>query len=247
MSKRIKRVLFKISGEALSKDTNTRIDEVHLSRLVSDIRAVRNCDIEVALVIGGGNILRGFEKHRELQINRVSADQMGMLATLINGMAVADALKAEDIPYLLTSTISCPQLADLYTPQKSVEALHQGKILICTTGAGSPYLTTDTGAALRACELNVDILIKATMHVDGVYDKDPQLFPDAVKYDFISYGDFLAQQLGVMDASAISLCKNAHIPIRVFNFVQYSLERAVFDPTIGTLIGEEEVSNVDIA
>ncbi|WP_231165327.1 UMP kinase, partial [Chlamydia pecorum] len=187
------------------------------------------------------------EKHRELQINRVSADQMGMLATLINGMAVADALKAEDIPCLLTSTISCPQLADLYTPQKSIEALHQGKILICTTGAGSPYLTTDTGAALRACELNVDILIKATMHVDGVYDKDPQLFPDAVKYDFISYGDFLAQQLGVMDASAISLCKNAHIPIRVFNFVQYSLERAVFDPTIGTLIGEEEVSNVDIA
>ncbi|WP_201456536.1 UMP kinase [Chlamydia sp. 17-3921] len=239
MPKQIKRVLFKISGEALSKDVGTRIDEMRLSRLVSEIRAVRNCDIEIALVIGGGNILRGLAEQKELQINRVSADQMGMLATLINGMAVTDALKADDIPCLLTSTLSCPQLAELYTPQKSVEALNQGKVLICTTGAGSPYLTTDTGAALRACELKADILIKATMHVDGVYNKDPRVFLDAVKYDFISYKDCLSQQLGVMDASAISLCMDSHIPIRVFSFVQHSLEKSVFDPTIGTLIGEE--------
>ncbi|SPN73816.1 Uridylate kinase,uridylate kinase,Uridylate kinase,UMP kinase,Amino acid kinase family [Chlamydia serpentis] len=239
MAKQTTRVLFKISGEALSKDSSNRIDEMRLSRLVSELRAVRNNDIEIAIVIGGGNILRGLAEQKELQINRVSADQMGMLATLINGMAVADALKAEDIPCLLTSTLSCPQLADLYTPQKSIEALDQGKILICTTGAGSPYLTTDTGAALRACELNVDVLIKATMHVDGVYDKDPRLFPDSVKYDFISYKDFLSSQLGVMDASAISLCMDSHIPIRVFSFLQHSLEKALFDPTIGTLISED--------
>ncbi|WP_375793729.1 UMP kinase [Chlamydia sp. 12-01] len=236
MSKRITRVLFKISGESLSTDSGNRIDEVRLSRLVAELRAVRNCDIETALVIGGGNILRGLAQQKELQINRVSADQMGMLATLINGMAVADALKADDIPCLLTSTLSCPQLADLYTPQKSAEALSQGKVLICTTGAGSPYLTTDTGAALRACELKADILLKATMHVDGVYDKDPRVFNDAVKYDRISYKDFLSQGLGVMDASAISLCMDSNIPIRVFSFVKHSLEQAIFDENIGTLI-----------
>ncbi|WP_348663555.1 UMP kinase [Chlamydia vaughanii] len=241
MSKRITRVLFKISGESLSTDVGNRIDEVRLSRLVAELRAVRNCDIEVALVIGGGNILRGLAQQKELQINRVSADQMGMLATLINGMAVADALKADDIPCLLTSTLSCPQLADLYNPQKSAEALHQGKILICTTGAGSPYLTTDTGAALRACELNADILLKATMHVDGVYDKDPRQFTDAVKYDRITYKEFLAQQLGVMDASAISLCMDSNIPIRIFSFSKYSLEQAIFDDNIGTLISNEDV------
>ncbi|WP_139414044.1 UMP kinase [Chlamydia abortus] len=239
MSKRITRVLFKISGESLSTDSGNRIDEVRLSRLVAELRAVRNCDIETALVIGGGNILRGLAQQKELQINRVSADQMGMLATLINGMAVADALKADDIPCLLTSTLSCPQLADLYTPQKSEEALNQGKIVICTTGAGSPYLTTDTGAALRACELKANILLKATMHVDGVYNKDPRSFSDAVKYDRISFKDFLSQGLGVMDASAVSLCMDSNIPIRVFSFVKHSLEQAIFDENIGTLIGEE--------
>ncbi|EPP34504.1 UMP kinase [Chlamydia ibidis] len=241
MSKRVSRVLFKISGEALSKESGTRIDEVRLSRLVSELRAVRNCDVEVAVVLGGGNILRGLSEQKELQINRVSADQMGMLATLINGMALADALKADDIPCVLTSTLSCPQLADLYNPQKSSEALSQGKILICTTGAGSPYLTTDTGAALRACELKADVLLKATMHVDGVYNKDPREFPDAVRYDKISYKDFLAQQLGVMDSSAISLCMDSCIPIRIFSFTKHSLEQAVFDESIGTLICCEDM------
>lgn len=240
-SKRVRRVLFKISGESLSSETEHRIDEMRLSRLVSELRAVRNSDIEVAIVIGGGNILRGLAQHKELQINRVSADQMGMLATLINGMALADALKAEDIPCVLTSTLSCPQLADLYNPQKSAKALSQGKILICTTGAGTPYLTTDTGAALRACELNADILLKATMHVDGVYNKDPRVFSDAVKYDHITFKEFLSQQLGVMDASAISLCMESNIPIRIFSFSKYSLEQAIFnDGHIGTLISNDE-------
>ncbi len=236
MSKRITRVLFKISGEALSKDAGSRINEAQLSRLVSELRTVRNSEIQVAVVIGGGNILRGLAEQKELQINRVSADQMGMLATLINGMALADALKAEGIPCLLTSTLSCPQLADLYNPQKAIEALEQGKVLICTTGAGAPYLTTDTGAALRACELQVDVLIKATMHVDGVYNMDPRTNSNAEKYTQISHKDFLAQQLGAMDASAVSLCLDAHIPIRVFSFEQHSLEQAIFD-NIGTLIG----------
>lgn len=238
MSKPITRVLFKISGEALSpsEDSGSRIDEARLSRLVSELCAVRNSDVQIAVVIGGGNIIRGLSQQQELRINRVSADQMGMLATLINGMALADALKSQEVPCLLTSTLSCPQLAELYNPQKGAEALIKGKILICTTGAGSPYLTTDTGAALRACELKTDLLVKATMHVDGVYNKDPRCFVDATKYSQISYTDYLTQQLAAMDASAVSLCKDAGIPIRVFNFLENSLGQALFDENVGTLI-----------
>lgn len=238
MSRQIRRVLFKISGEAFAQDSGNRIDEVRLARLVSELKLVRNQDVEIAVVVGGGNIIRGLAEQKELQIDRVSADQMGMLATLINGMALADALKNDDVPCMLTSMLSCPQLADLYNPQKASEALSHGKILICTTGAGSPYLTTDTGAALRACELKVDLLLKATMHVDGVYNKDPRMFADAERYEQISYKDFLSQQLEVMDASAISLCMDAKVPIRIFNFSQYSLEQALFNENIGTLICE---------
>lgn len=238
MSRQIRRVLFKISGEAFAQDSGNRIDEVRLARLVSELKLVRNQDVEIAVVVGGGNIIRGLAEQKELQIDRVSADQMGMLATLINGMALADALKNDDVPCMLTSMLSCPQLADLYNPQKASEALSHGKILICTTGAGSPYLTTDTGAALRACELKVDLLLKATMHVDGVYNKDPRMFADAERYEQISYKDFLSQQLEVMDASAISLCMEAKVPIRIFNFSQYSLEQALFNDNIGTLICE---------
>ncbi|ANG66118.1 UMP kinase [Chlamydia gallinacea] len=242
MSKEVKRVLFKISGESLAtnEDGSNRIDEIQLSRLVGELRDVRKCGVEVAVVVGGGNIIRGLDQQKMLQINRVSADQMGMLATLINGMALSDALKADNIPCLLTSTLSCPQLAELYTPQKSSEALKQGKILICTTGAGSPYLTTDTGAALRACELNVDVLFKATMHVDGVYDKDPRVDKDAVRYDAITFKDFLSQQLGVMDPAAISLCMEANIPIRVFNFAKHSLKEVLLNEYVGTLIHSGE-------
>lgn len=238
MTQQVRRILFKISGEAFSQGSGNRIDEARLTRLVSELRTVRNYDIEIAVVVGGGNIIRGLAEQKELHINRVSADQMGMLATLINGMALADALKAEEVPCVLTSMLSCPQLADLYSPQKASEALSHGKILICTTGAGSPYLTTDTGAALRACELKADLLLKATMHVDGVYDKDPQISSDAVRYDRISYKDFLAQGLQVMDASAVSLCMDAKLPIRIFNFSQFSLEQALFNENIGTLICE---------
>ena len=240
MKKRVKRVLFKISGEALSDESSSsRISEERLSRLIAELKVVRNADVEVAMVIGGGNILRGLSQSQSLQINRVSADQMGMLATLINGMALADALKTEDVPNLLTSTLSCPQLADLYNPQKASDALSQGKIVICTMGAGAPYLTTDTGAALRACELKVDVLLKATMHVDGVYDRDPREFADAVKYDHISYRDFLSQGLGAIDPAAVSLCMEAGIPIRMFSFSRHSLEEAIFN-AVGTVISSEE-------
>lgn len=239
MSQQIRRVLVKISGEAFAQDHGNRIDEVRLTRLVSELKLIRNQDIEIAVIVGGGNIIRGIAEQKELHIDRVSADQMGMLATLINGMALADALKNDDVPCVLTSMLSCPQLADLYNPQKASEALSHGKILVCTTGAGSPYLTTDTGAALRACELKVDLLLKATMHVDGVYNKDPREFTDAVRYDRISYRDFLAQKLGVMDASAISLCMDSHVPIRIFNFSQYSLDQALFNENVGTLICED--------
>ncbi|WP_213318804.1 UMP kinase [Chlamydiifrater volucris] len=240
MSSLPKRVLFKISGESLAKESGGGLDEVRLSAMVGELRRVKNLGVQTIVVIGGGNILRGLEKEKELQINRVSADQMGMLATLINGMALADALKAEGISCLLTSTLSCPQVADLYNPEKALDALTSEKIVICTTGAGTPYLTTDTAAALRACELRVDLLLKATMHVDGVYDKDPRKFDDAIRYDRISYREFLTKQLGAMDASAVTLCRDGNVPIRVFCLSRYSLENALLDDSIGSLICKEE-------
>lgn len=230
-----KRVLFKISGESLSNPSDSKIDDVHLSRLISELQVLKEKDLEIAIILGGGNIIRG-AKEDDRHINRVSADQMGMLATLINGMALSSALNKVQIPNVLTSTLSCPQVADLYNANKANAYLQQGSIVICTTGTGTPFLTTDTAAALRACELNVDLLIKATMHVDGIYSKDPLNNSDAIRYDAIAYKDYLAQNLEIMDPSAISLCMNANIPIRVFNFARYSLYQAVTSPELCSII-----------
>lgn len=187
-------------------------------------------------MLGGGNIIRGSEEEYDRHINRVSADQMGMLATLINGMALSSALNKANISNVLTSTLSCPQVADLYNANKANTYLQQGSIVICTTGAGTPFLTTDTAAALRACELNVDLLVKATMHVDGIYSEDPLNNPDAIRYNVITYKDYLTQNLEVMDSSAISLCMNANIPIRIFNFSRYSLYQAITSPELCSII-----------
>lgn len=231
-----KRVLLKISGESLSNPNDSKINDAHLSRLVSELRILKDKGLEIAIILGGGNIIRGASEEHDRQISRVSADQMGMLATLINGMALSSALNKSNIPNSLTSTLSCPQIADLYNANKAIESLHKGFILICTTGAGSPFLTTDTAAALRACELNVDLLIKATMHVDGIYNEDPLNNPNAIRYDAITYKDYLAQNLEVMDSSAVSLCMNANIPIRVFNFSRYSLYQAITSPELCSII-----------
>lgn len=231
-----KRVLLKISGESLSNPNDSKINEAHLSRLVSELQALKDKGLEIAVILGGGNIIRGANEEQNRQISRVSADQMGMLATLINGMALSSALNKANISNSLTSTLSCPQIADLYNANKANEALHQRSILICTTGAGTPFLTTDTAAALRACELNVDLLIKATMHVDGIYNEDPLNNPNAIRYDAISYKDYLAQNLEVIDSSAVSLCMNANIPIRVFNFSRYSLYQAITSPELCSII-----------
>ncbi len=231
-----KRILFKISGESLSNPNNSKIDDVHLSRLVSELLILKEKGLEIAIMLGGGNIIRGSEEEYDRHISRVSADQMGMLATLINGMALSSALNKANISNVLTSTLSCPQVADLYNATKANTYLQQGSIVICTTGAGTPFLTTDTAAALRACELNVDLLVKATMHVDGIYSEDPLDNPNAIRYNAITYKDYLAQNLEVMDSSAISLCMNANIPIRIFNFSRYSLYQAITSPELCSII-----------
>lgn len=231
-----KRILFKISGESLSNPNDSKIDDTHLSRLVSELQVLKEKGLEIAIMLGGGNIIRGSEEEYDRHINRVSADQMGMLATLINGMALSSALNKANISNVLTSTLSCPQVADLYNANKANVCLQQGSIVICTTGVGTPFLTTDTAAALRACELNVDLLVKATMHVDGIYSEDPLNNPNAVRYNAISYKDYLAQNLGVMDSSAISLCMNANIPIRIFNFSRYSLYQAIISPELCSIV-----------
>lgn len=210
-----KRILVKISGEMLLGGQPFGIQEQACSNLARAFQAMRNEGHQVACVIGGGNIFRGITLNK-LGIERTPADQMGMLATLINGISLHQALKAIGAPSRLISALECPKVAETYNWSNALGYLSSGEILIFVGGTGSPYFTTDTAAALRASEMKVDILLKATK-VPGVYSKDPQQHPDAKKYNEISYTDYLGQKLGVMDATAVALCMTNKIPIFVFS------------------------------
>lgn len=179
------------------------------------IKEMRGGGLEVGIVIGGGNIFRGVDL-KEIGMERTPADQIGMLATLINGISLQQALKAIHCDALVMSALECPRIAESYNWHKAMEALASGKVVIFVGGTGNPYFTTDTAAALRASEIHADILLKATK-VDGIYNKDPLKYSDAVKYDRMNYSQVLAEKLEVMDATAIALCMNNKIPILVFN------------------------------
>jgi len=210
-----KRVLLKISGECLQGSEAFGIQKDACVALAQSIKRLRDAEIEVGIVIGGGNIFRGLQL-KETGMKATPADQMGMLATMINGLALKQALAQVECSARVLSAIDCPKIVESYTWNNALDYLSKGEVLIFVGGTGNPYFTTDTAAAMRASEIQADILLKATK-VDGIYTKDPLKHKDAVKYGSLSYSQFLAEKLGVMDATAITLCRNNKIPVFVFN------------------------------
>jgi uridylate kinase len=185
------------------------------TELAHSIQALASTGLQIGIVIGGGNIFRGIN-FKQSALERTPADQIGMLATLMNGIALQEALKQVQCPVKLLSALDCPPVAETYTWQKATDYLNNGSVLIFVGGTGNPYFTTDTAAALRASEIQADILCKATK-VDGIYSADPLKYPDAIKYEKLNYSEVLAQKLEVMDATAVALCRSSRIPIFVFN------------------------------
>lgn len=235
-----RRVLLKLSGETILGTQSFGINPFAVQQVSSYLQAIHEANIELGVVIGGGNIFRGLDL-KATGMPRVPADHMGMLATLLNGIALQQALLDKGIPVCLMSALECPKVAESYQWMKAVEYLRQGTIVIFVGGTGNSSFTTDTAAALRAVEIEADVLLKATK-VDGIYNKDPLQYADAQKYPSISYSQILADQLKVMDATAIALCRNSSIPIFVFN-----MNRLLKEPIIdvftqlekGTWVNEE--------
>jgi len=232
-----RRVLLKISGEALMGEQNYGID-VNVARSVAeDLKAVHRLGVQVAVVVGGGNIFRGVSKSAG-NMDRSSADYIGMLATVMNAVVLQDALEKVDVQTRVMSAIDIPQLAEPFIRRRAIRHLEKERIVIFAAGTGNPYFTTDSAAALRALEIKADIILKATK-VDGVYSADPMMDATAELFDEISYRQVLEQRLGVMDASAISLCMDNNLPIIVFNMRQPGNIRRVVtgERGVGTKVG----------
>ena len=234
-----KRVLLKLSGEALMGSQSFGIDPAVPLRLAKEIRPVYEAGVEVAVVVGGGNIYRGVQGAAN-GMDRAQGDNMGMLATVINALALQDTFEKAGMDCRVMSAIEMRQIAEPYIRRRAIRHLEKGRITIFAAGTGNPYFTTDTGAALRACEINAEILMKAT-NVDGVYDSDPRKNPDAKKFDTITYSDVLNRDLKVMDATATALCRDNKMPIMVFDINEPGcFERAVSGQNVGTTVFEEE-------
>ncbi len=235
------RILLKLSGEALMGKMNFGIDPQIMSQLVQEIRDIVNLRVQVAIVIGGGNIFRGVGLAAS-GIDRISGDYMGMLATIINGLAIQDALQKIGIEARVISAIQVDTICETYTRQRAMNHLDQGRVVIFVAGTGHPFFTTDSAASLRAVEMGVQLMIKATK-VDGVYAADPVHDPTAQRFSRLSYNEVLARQLTVMDTTAIVLCRDNHIPLRVLDMGKSgALIRAVTGQDEGTLINSERES-----
>ena len=233
-----KRILLKLSGEALMGQGTHGIDPAVAQRLASEIHAVASQGTQLGLVIGGGNLLRGASLASQ-GMNRVSGDHMGMLATVMNALAMQDAIEKAGSDCRVMSALSIDQVCEPYSTRQAIRHLEQGRVVIFAAGTGSPFFTTDTAASLRAIEIGADIMLKATK-VDGVYTADPMKEPEATLYKRISYDEALAQKLGVMDATALVLCSEHNMPLRVFNvFEAGQLGRIVDGQDIGTLVQQE--------
>ncbi len=229
------RVMIKLSGEALAGDQQFGIKPEAISQFAGEIAEVVKKGLQVALVIGGGNIFRGMSDSAK-GMDRASADYMGMLATIMNALAVQDALEKMGCDTRVMSAIPMQAVAEPYIRRRAVRHLEKGRVVICAAGTGNPYFTTDTAAALRAMELKTEAIIKATK-VDGVYDKDPMKHDDAVKFESITYIETLEKRLGVMDSTATSLAMDNNMPIIVFNlFEKGNIERVVTGEKIGTIV-----------
>ena len=228
-----KRILLKLSGEALAGDKKVGIDDNVVNEITGKIKAVSDFGVEVAIVVGGGNFWRGRSSEK---MDRVTADHMGMLATLMNSLALSDALEQHGAVTRVLSAVDVRQMAEPYIRKRAVRHLEKGRIVIFACGTGNPYFSTDTGAALRATEIGADIMLKATM-VDGVYDKDPNVYPDAVRYEKVTHDEVLSSNLKVMDATAAALCRDNHTKIYVFSMEDPdNIIRVVKGENIGTLV-----------
>ncbi len=230
-----KRILLKLSGEALLGGEDYGIDPVIIHRIASEIRDVAQLGVQIAVVIGAGNIFRGAGLARS-GIDRVTGDHMGMLATIMNCLALQDALEHVGCDARVMSAISVHDVCEDYIRRRAMRHLEKGRVVICAGGTGNPFFTTDTAAALRAIEVGADVVLKATK-VDGVYSADPVKDPAATMYSDLDYDSVIASKLGVMDANAIVLCRDQNMPIRVFNvFGEGNLVRIVSGEAIGTLV-----------
>jgi len=233
--RRYKRVLLKLSGEALMGEQSFGISRTTIERMVEDIAQVVRLEIELAIVIGGGNIFRGVALGSS-GMERATADYMGMMATIMNAMALQDAMQRAGLEARVQSALNVEQVVEPYIRPKAMRYLEEGKVVIFAAGTGNPFFTTDTAAALRGSEVGAQIVLKATK-VDGVYSADPNKDPSAVRYTRISFDDALARNLQIMDATAFALCRDQQLPIRVFNIAKPgALLRAVLGEDEGTLV-----------
>jgi len=236
MRPKYQRVLLKLSGESFLGRQGFGIDSTVVTRIAEEIREVRELGVEIACVIGGGNIFRGLAAGAATGMDRVTADHMGMLATLLNSLAMQDRLERLGVHTRVLSAIDVRQVAEPYLRRRAVRHLEKGRVIIVAAGTGNPFFTTDTAAALRAMEVKAEVILKAT-RVDGVYSSDPEKVPDAVRYDEITYLQVLEKGLQVMDSTAISLCMDNRVPIIVFNSsIQGNIRRVVLGEKIGSLV-----------
>ncbi len=234
-----KRILLKCSGEALLGSLQFGIDPTVLDTLARDVSEVIQMGVEVGLVIGGGNLFRG-KALSAVGLGRVTGDHMGMLATVMNALALRDALERIDLPARIMSAVPMMGMVDPFHRRKAITHLKNGHVVIFAAGIGNPFFTTDTAACLRAIEVGADVVLKATK-VDGIYSSDPVLNPDAVKYDFLTYRDVLNKGLEVMDLTAICLCQDQHMPLQVFNMSMPSaLKKVVMGEPVGTIVGDSD-------
>jgi len=233
-----RRVLLKLSGEALMGDRTYGVDPEVTRTIASQLAEARGQGVEVAVVVGGGNIFRGLAAAAR-GMDRATGDYMGMLATVMNGLALQDALEQVDCPTRVMSAIAMNEICEPYIRRRAVRHLEKGRIIVLVAGTGNPYFTTDTAATLRAVEIHAEVILKAT-RVDGVYDADPELHPEAVRYSRIGYTELLANRLGALDSTAVSLAMDNEMPIVVFDMTQAgNILRAIVGERIGTLISGE--------
>jgi uridylate kinase len=236
MGNTYQRVLLKLSGEALMGSLPYGIDPAVVQQVADEIADVARSGIQIAVVVGGGNIFRGV-KGASAGMDRATADYIGMIATVMNAMTLQDCLERTGIPTRVQSAIPMQQVAEPYIRRKAIRHLEKGRVVIFGAGSGNPFFTTDTAAALRAAEIDAEVIMKATK-VDGIYDCDPKLNPDAKRFKTLTYHHVLTHDLGVMDSTAIALCKDNNLPILVFNLsVPNNIRRALMGESIGTLVG----------
>lgn len=235
-----KRVVLKLSGEALAGDAGYGIDQEMLNHVAEQVHELRDLGIDVLVVVGGGNIWRGIAGSKQ-GMERATADYMGMLATVMNSLALQNALESIGIDTRVQSAIEMRQMAEPYIRRKAIRHLEKGRVVIFAAGTGNPYFSTDTTAALRAAELDAEVILMAKK-VDGVYSADPKVDPDAVKFDTLSFREVLDKELKVMDSTAASLCKDNNIPIVVFNINEKgNARKAVLGENVGTIVGGENL------